>query len=78
MRKKLRRSIETMPRPAYIFLKYLLLAAAAMLSASLALFLTAGTDWRRAHLAVLFLESPAGALLLGAFGLAFLLDRCQD
>ncbi len=78
MLQKLRRSIEMMPRPAYIFLKYLLLTAAAMLSASLALFLTAGTNWRRAHLAVLFLESPAGALLLGACGLAFLLDLCQD
>ena len=42
-----------MPRPAYIFLKYLLLAAAAMLSASLTLFLTAGASLRRAHLAVL-------------------------
>ncbi len=72
---KLRRSIETMPRPAYIFLKYLLMTAALMLSASLALFLTAGANRQRAHLAVLFLESPAGLLLLGALGLAFLLDR---
>jgi hypothetical protein len=72
---KLKRSIETMPRPAYIFLKYLLLCAAAMLSASLALFLSAGQDLHRAHLAALLLESPAGMLLLGAFGLAFLLDR---
>lgn len=71
----LKRSIETMPRPAYIFLKYLLLTAAAMLAASLALHLTAGTDLRRAHLAVLLLENPAGLLLLGAFGLVFLLDR---
>ena len=75
---KLKRSIETMPRPAYIFLKHLLRAAAAMLSASLLLFLTAGTDLQRAHLAVLLLENPAGVLLLGAFGLAFLLDRCRD
>lgn len=67
-----------MPRPAYIFLKYLLLTAAVMLSASLALFLTAGTNWRHLHLAVQLLESPAGLLLLGALGLAFLLDRCQD
>ena len=64
-----------MPRPAYIFLKYLLLTAAVMLAASLALYLTAGTDLRRAHLAALLLENPAGLLLLGAFGLAFLLDR---
>ena len=66
-----------MPRPAYIFLKYLLLTAAAMLAASLALHLTAGTNLHRAHLAALLLESPAGLLLLGAFGLAFLLDRCS-
>ena len=66
-----------MPRPAYIFLKYLLLAAAAMLCASALLYLTAGTDLRRQHLAVVLLENPAGMLLLGAFGLAFLLDRCR-
>ena len=75
MLQKLRRSIETMPRPAYIFLKYLLVTAAVMLSASLALFLTAGADRSRTHLAVLLLESPAGLLLLGALCLAFLLDR---
>ena len=74
---KLKRSIETMPRPAYIFLKNLLRAAAAMLCASALLFMTAGADLARAHLAVLLLENPAGMLLLGAFGLAFLLDRCQ-
>ncbi len=74
---KLKRSIETMPRPAYIFLKNLLRAAALTLSASCLLFLTAGTDVRLLHLAVLLLENPAGMLMLGAFGLAFLLDRCQ-
>ncbi len=67
-----------MPRSAYIFLKYLLLCAAAVLSVSLALFLTARGSLHRQHLAVLLLENPAGMLLLGAFGLAFLLDRCQD
>ena len=76
--KKLKRSIEAMPRPAYIFLKYLLLAAAAMLSASLTLFLTAGASLRRAHLAVLLLEAPAGMLLLGALALPFLLDRLDS
>ena len=39
--KKLKRSIEQMPRCAYIFLKGLLALAALMLSASLLLFLTA-------------------------------------
>ena len=72
---KLKRSIEAMPRPAYIFLKYLLCLAAAMLAASLALHLTAGSDLARAHLAALLLETPAGLLLLGALGLAALLDR---
>ena len=66
-----------MPRPAYIFLKYLLRTAAAMLSMSFLLFLTAGKDLTRLHLAVVFLENPAGMLLLGALALAFLLDRCQ-
>ena len=75
--KTLGRWIETMPRPAYIFLKHLLRAAAAMLLASLLLFLTAERDPARLHLAVLLLENPAGVLLLGAMGLAFLLDRCQ-
>ncbi len=74
---KLKRSIEAMPRPAYIFLKLLLCAAAAVLSASLLLFLTAGADLPRAHLAVQLLEAPAGMLLLGILALAFLLDRCQ-
>ena len=72
---KLKRSIEEMPRPAYIFLKYLLRLAAAMLAASLALHLAAGGDLARAHLAALLLETPAGILLLGAVGLGVLLDR---
>ena len=76
-KQKLRRWLETMPRPAYIFLKHLLRAAAALLFASLLLFLTAGRDLARQHLAVVLLETPAGMLLLGAFGLAFLLDRCD-
>ena len=73
--KKLRRSIESMPRPAYIFLKYLLMLTAGTLTASLLLFLTAGTDHERVHLATALLETPAGMLLLGALGLAVLLDR---
>ncbi len=77
-RKNLRRWLETMPRPAYIFLKHLLRGAAGMLAGSLLLFLRAGTEPQRRHLAVLFLETPAGVLLLGALGLAVLLDRFQD
>lgn len=72
---KLRRSIETMPRPAYIFLKLLLALSALMLTASALLFALGGRDLPRLHLAMLLLESPAGVLLLGGVGLAFLLDR---
>ena len=63
-----------MPRHGYIFLKALLLLADAMLSASALLFaLGSGTEAR--HWAVLLLETPAGVLLVGAVGLAVLLDR---
>ena len=75
MRKKIRRSIEEMPRPAYIFLKFLLVLALLMLAASALLF-ALGTTLSQRHLAVLLLESPAGVLLLGLFGLALLLDCC--
>ena len=74
--KKLKRSIEQMPRCAYIFLKLLLALTAGMLTLSLLLFLTADrAPLCRLHLAVLLLETPAGMLLLGMLGLAFLLDR---
>ena len=73
--KKWKRSIEQMPRCAYIFLKYLLMLSAVMLAASLLLFLTADSSLSRLHLAVLLLETPAGVLLLGIIGLAILLDR---
>ncbi len=73
---KLKRSIEAMPRPAYIFLRAVLALAALMLSASLLLFLSArGNSTAQNHLAVLFLENPAGVLLTGLIGLAFFLDR---
>ena len=64
-----------MPRPAYIFLKYLLMLSGGTLTVSLLLFLTAGQDLSRAHLATALLEAPAGMLLMGALGLAVLLDR---
>ena len=64
-----------MPRAPYIFLKLLLMLSCAMLGLSLVLLLTADGASDRLHLAMLFLESPAGALLLGGLGLAFLLDR---
>ena len=74
---KIRRSIETMPRPAYIFLKAVLALSALMLLASSLLFALGGRDTSLLHLAVLLLETPAGVLLLSAVGLAFLLDRCE-
>lgn len=77
LKTKLRRSIETMPRPAYIFLRALLALSAGMLLVSGLLFAVAGKNLSLRHLAVLLLETPAGVLLLGAVGLAFLLDRLK-
>ena len=78
MLKKIKRSIDEMPRPAYIFLKNVLMLCCIMLSASLLLF--AGDNgiesYERIKLAYLMLESPAGLLLLSLVGLAFILDRC--
>ncbi len=71
--RKLIRCIETLPRAPYIFLKALLMLSDAMLSGSALLFLSGDPAARR--LAVCFLETPAGVLLLGLLGLAFLLDR---
>ena len=78
MIKKLKRSIETMPRPAYIFLKNSLKLCCLMLMASLLLFWGCSgkyEDYERLKMAVLLLESPAGILLLTVIGLAFILDR---
>ena len=71
--RKLIRSIENLPREPYIFLKLLLMLSDGMLGASLLLFLTETSA--PLHLAYALLESPAGVLLLGLMGLAFLLDR---
>ena len=65
-----------MPRHAYIFLKYILAFSALMLCASALLFVF-GTSRSHQHLAVLFLETPAGVLLLGGIGLAVLLDQAK-
>ncbi|MBE6914372.1 MAG: hypothetical protein E7472_05495 [Ruminococcaceae bacterium] len=74
---KIKRSIESMPRPAYIFFRAVLALAAAMLLGSLLMFAATPAHSRALrHLAVLFLENPAGVLLVGLIGLAFLLDRC--
>lgn len=68
--KKLKRGIEKMPRGAYVFLRAVL-ALAAMLAASCALY-AAGDH---PHLAEALLQTPAGVLLLGAVGLAIMLDH---
>lgn len=72
--KKLKRSIEQMPRPAYTFLKITLMLCCVMLMLSLALFHAESREAQ--NLAQLFLESPAGVLLLGGIGVCFILDHC--
>ena len=77
--RKLKRSIETMPRPAYILLKALLMLCCLMLALSLALFWLHRSFFPRErelyHLALLLLENPAGLLLAGGVGVCFMLDR---
>ena len=78
MLKKIKRSIEMMPRPAYIFLKNSLMLCCLMLGSSLLLFLSCSgsiDDYTKTKLALLMLENPAGILLLTVIGLAIILDR---
>lgn len=78
MLKKLRRSIEEMPRPAYIFLKYTLLFCCILLCSSLILYLSSHegfADYEKTKLAALMLETPAAILIISAICLAFILDR---
>ena len=75
--KNLRKSIENLPRPAYIFLKAMLAMAAALLLASALLYAIGGGGHETRHFAALLLEVPAGVLLLGLIGLALLVDRFQ-
>ena len=76
MFRKMRRSIEEMPRPAYIFLRALLALSSLLLTLSCLLF-ALGSSVTARNLAVLWLECPAGVLLLGAVFLGFLLDRAK-
>jgi len=76
MRKKIKRSIERMPRAAYIFLRSVLVLAVLLLTASCLLF-ALGSTRDHYHLAVLFSECPAGILLLGVIGLVIFIDRTQ-
>lgn len=77
MLKKIKQSIETMPRCAYIFLKNVLFLSCVMLFAAAMLFISSdGTiaDYEKIKYATLFLETPAGILLLGVIGTAILID----
>lgn len=77
--RKLARSIQDMPRGAYILLKAVLMLCCALLGASLALFIVClvlhpeGSGLRMT--AVTLLETPAGLLIAGGIGVAFLIDR---
>ncbi len=78
MLKKIKRSIETMPRAAYIFLINNLRLVCLMLAVSLFLFASADSalaDIERLRYARLFLENPAGVFLVGIIGWALLIDR---
>jgi len=77
MIEKIKRSIESMPRCAYIFFKNTLILCCIMLGASLLLFLSSSgiEDYEKLKLAYALLESPAGVLLMAVIGLAFILDR---
>lgn len=76
--RRLVRGIEEMPRPAYIFLRAVLLVCCVMLFAAFVLFLMCQqrpADHKLYKTAVLLLENPAGVLLLGLICLGFLLDH---
>ena len=78
--KRLARSIENMPRPAYIFLRAVLLVSCVMLFAAFVLFAEheqRPADHALYRTAVLLLENPAGVLMLGLIGLGFMLDRLR-
>ena len=78
--RQLARGIEEMPRPAYIFLRAVLIVCCVMLFAAFVLFVLheqRPADHTLYKTAVLLLENPAGVLLLGLIGLAFLLDHLR-
>ena len=77
--KKLARAIEAMPRAPYIFFRAVMAASCVVLLGSFALFASlqdaAAPSYRVYMTAAALLECPAGLLIIGFVGTAFLLDR---
>ena len=79
MFKIMKRSIEDMPRPAYIFIKNTFILCDVILFISFVLFMTiecAVGYSEKIMLARLMLETPSGLLLLGLIGFALIYDNC--
>ena len=79
MLKKMKRSIELMPRPAYIFLKFTLMLCDVILLISSLLFLNNNEIigyGKHMMLAQLTLEIPSGILLIALIGFAIIYDNC--
>ena len=79
MLKKMKRSIELMPRPAYIFLKITFILCDLILLNSSLLFLNNDEIigyGKRLMLARLSLETPSGLLLIALIGFAIIYDNC--
>ena len=79
--KKLARAIEKMPRAPYIFFRAVMAVSCAVLLGSFALFASlegaAAPSYRVYMTATALLECPAGLLIAGFIGAAFLLDRSR-
>ena len=79
MLKKLKRSIELMPRPAYIFLKNSFILCDIILLISSILFINTGAVigyGKRMMMAQLMLETPSGLLIIALIGFAIIYDNC--
>ncbi len=79
MLKKMKRSIEHMPRPAYIFIKNTFILCDVILFISFVLYMNIDSAvgyCERVMLAQLMLETPSGLLLLGLIGFALIYDNC--
>ena len=75
----MKRSIELMPRPAYIFLKNSFILCDIILLISGILFINTGDVigyGKRMMFAQLMLETPSGLLLIALIGFAIIYDNC--